>query len=213
MNVGILEITQEFGASNDLFQQVTSAQMLLMYLIQPDQKMKILAFAASSSKTSINKQLAFFAAQLLKNADVELLDLNDFELPLYSIDRESELGQPALSTQFLNKIAQADALVVSFAEHNGSYTAAYKNLFDWCSRQTKNVWQGKPMVFLSTSPGQRGGLSVLKTAVESAPFFGGMVKASIAIPLFYENFDIESRKFKNQELLLQLMKVVNKLSS
>lgn len=175
--------------------------------------MKILAFAASSSKASINKKLVFFAANLIQNAEVTLLDLNDFELPLYSLDRERELGRPALATHFLNKIAEADALIVSFAEHNGSYTAAYKNLFDWCSRQNKNVWQGKPMVFLSTSPGQRGGLSVLTAAVESAPYFGGVVKASMAIPLFHENFDIESHNFKNHDLFLKLDNVIHSLNS
>ena len=50
--------------------------------------MKLLAFAASSSKQSINKQFAEFAISILKDLDTELLDLNDYELPLYSVDRE-----------------------------------------------------------------------------------------------------------------------------
>ncbi len=65
--------------------------------------MKLLAFAASSSKKSINKQLAAYAASLLEGADVEVLDLNDYELPLYSVDKEQELGHPQLAQAFMAK--------------------------------------------------------------------------------------------------------------
>lgn len=54
--------------------------------------MNVIAFAASSSKKSINKQLVTYAASLLETARVEVLDLNDFELPLFSVDKEQELG-------------------------------------------------------------------------------------------------------------------------
>ena len=107
--------------------------------------MKIVAFAASSSKKSINKKLAAYASSLLESSHIDLLDLNDYELPLFSEDKESELGKPALAQAFLEKIAGCDALVISFAEHNGSYSAAYKNLFDWCSRINPKVFQNKSM--------------------------------------------------------------------
>ncbi len=166
--------------------------------------MKLLAFAASSSRNSINKKLVTFASSLMADCDSEILDLNDFELPLFSQDREAELGAPDLAKQFVEKIAKTDALLISFAEHNGSYTAAYKNLFDWCSRIEKKLFQDKPMVMLSTSPGARGASTVLETAVKSAPFFGGDVKASLSIPSFYENFDVEAGKFINDSLLEEL---------
>ena len=51
---------------------------------------KIVAFGASSSKTSINKQLANYAAQQIPNAEVNLLDLNGYEMPIYSVDKENE---------------------------------------------------------------------------------------------------------------------------
>ena len=118
--------------------------------------MKVLAFAASSSSNSINKKLVTYAASLLSNAEVEILDINDYEMPLYSEDKEKELGQPEAAKRFFNKIGAADALLISFAEHNGSYTAAYKNLYDWTSRIDPKVYQGKPMVMLATSPGPGG---------------------------------------------------------
>jgi chromate reductase len=170
--------------------------------------MKLLAFAASSSRQSINKNLVTYAARLLEGADVEVLDLNDYETPLFSVDRETESGHPEQAKAFLQKIAESDAVIVSFAEHNGSYSAAYKNLFDWCSRIQPKVFQDKPMVFLATSPGARGGATVLAAATGSAPFFAGHVKASLSVPSFYENFDLERGVLKHEELNLKLSQAV-----
>jgi NAD(P)H-dependent FMN reductase len=175
--------------------------------------MKILAFAASSSKTSINKRLATYAASFVQNAEVEVLDLNDYELPLFSVDKEAELGSPDLAAKFFKKIGDSDALIVSFAEHNGSYTAAWKNLFDWCSRIDQKLYQNKPMVMLATSPGGRGAQTVLGTAVESAPHFAGDVKASLSVPSFQDNFDVESGTLTNEELRDQLKSAVESLQT
>lgn len=174
--------------------------------------MKLLAFAASNSRKSINKQLVSYAAGLVDGAEVEILDLNDYELPLYSTDLEQESGHPERARAFLSRIAASDAVLISFAEHNGSYTAAYKNLFDWSSRIGQKVFQDKPLVLLSTSPGARGGASVLAAATASMPFFGGQVKASLAIPDFYQNFDVERGELNNVALNAQLYGAVNRLN-
>jgi len=161
--------------------------------------MKVLAFAASSSKKSINKQLANYAAKQIKDAQVELLDINDYEMPLFSEDREKELGQPALAKAFYQKLGEADVIVISFAEHNGSYTSAYKNLFDWTSRVDMKVFQNKPVLMLATSPGPGGATTILAAAQGSAPYFAADVKAAISVPNFYDNFDLESGQLTNQE--------------
>lgn len=173
--------------------------------------MKIVAFAASNSQQSINKQLVTYAASLILNAETEILDLNDYELPLFSVDKEKQLGQPQAAADFLTKLGQADALLISFAEHNGSYSAAYKNLFDWCSRINPKVFQNKPMVLLATSPGARGAASVLAAAVASAPFFSGDVKASLSVPSFNENFDTANGKLNNSEMDALLREAVKAL--
>jgi len=173
--------------------------------------MKVLAFAASSSKSSINKKLVTYSANLLEDIDIEILDLNDYELPLFSEDKEKEIGQPKLALEFLSKIGDSDAVIISFAEHNGSYSVAYKNIFDWCSRINPKVFQNKPMVMLSTSPGGRGASTVLSQAIKSAPHFDGEVISSYSVPSFYENFDIEKGYIINQEIKNELTFEVNKL--
>jgi NAD(P)H-dependent FMN reductase len=162
--------------------------------------MKIIAFGASSSKKSINKNLATYAAQLFENAELEVLDLNDFQMPLFSVDVEEEIGHHAVAQQFLDKIGEADILVVSMAEHNGNYSAAFKNIFDWCTRISAKVFQEKPMLLMATSPGARGGASVLEIAKKAFPFYGGNIKATFSLPSFNDNFDIDKGAISNLEL-------------
>ena len=178
--------------------------------------MKILAFAATSSSKSINKQLASYAASQVKHSEaieVEILDINDYEMPLFSEDKEAVLGQPQLAKDFFAKLGSADAIIISFAEHNGSYTAAYKNLFDWTSRIDQKLFQQKPMLLLATSPGPGGAATVLTAATGSAPYFAGDVKASLSIPSFYDNFDVEKQQLTNPELKDKLQSALALLTS
>ncbi|MFA0069839.1 NADPH-dependent FMN reductase [Vibrio breoganii] len=168
--------------------------------------MKVIAFGASTSSNSINKQLAAYTAKLIKGAEVEVIDLNDFPLPLFGEDKEKEVGKPENAQAFFDKLGTADALVISFAEHNGAYTAAFKNLFDWTSRIDQKVYQGKSVIFLATSPGPGGAGSVLASATGSAPYFAAEVKASVSVPNFYDNFDASTQTVTNDDIQSQLLK-------
>jgi len=172
---------------------------------------QVIAFAASNSRRSINKKLVTYASGLLADAQVEVLDLNDFDLPLFSVDREDELGQPEPARAFLQKISESDGIIVSFAEHNGAYSVAYKNLYDWVSRIQPKVYQDKPMVLLSTSPGGRGGKSVMELALSQIPRFGGVIKASVSLPSFMDNFDPDAAAISDPELARQFRAAVNSL--
>jgi len=171
--------------------------------------MKILAFATSNSSKSINRKLVLHAADVLKtdimtDADIKIIDINDFEMPIYSSDREEADGIPDLAHQFAAEIATADALLISFAEHNGNYSAAYKNLFDWTSRIDAKVYKNKPMVLLATSPGPGGARNVLASAKTSAPHFGADVLADLSIASFYDIFDMETGRIKDADIQTQL---------
>ena len=174
--------------------------------------MKVLAFGASNSKASINRQLATYAASLIDGeVDREVIDLNDYEMPLYSADREQASGIPEQAKALFSKIGDSDVVIISFAEHNGSYTAAYKNTFDWCSRIDQKVFQNKSVVFLSTSPGPGGASSVLAAATSSAPFFAAEVKGSLSVPSFQDNFDSDARRITDDELNSQIKNIVNSI--
>ncbi|MBD0402767.1 NADPH-dependent FMN reductase [Flammeovirga sp. EKP202] len=151
----------------------------------------IVVFGASNSRNSVNQQLAQWAGNQIENATVKVLDLNDYEMPIYGVDKEMESGIPAEATQFLKDIEEADALVISFAEHNGNYSAAYKNIFDWASRADRSVYKNKPTFVMSTSPGPGGAGSVINIAKGSLPYAGAEVKGSFSLPSFGQNFSAE----------------------
>ena len=174
--------------------------------------MNIIAFAGSNSRHSINKQLATYAAGLFENAQVEVLDLNDFELPLYSKEREAALGQPQLAKDFFNKIGSADFIVLSLAENNGNYSVAFKNIFDWCSRIEVKVFQSKPMLLMATSPGKGGGKYVLEIANSNLPRYGAAIKGVFSLPLFEENFDSKAGVISNETLDNQLREIIKGIS-
>lgn len=131
--------------------------------------------------------MATFAVNQLQDVTIEILDLNDYEMPIYSIDKEEVLGIHPSAIAFKEKIESADAIVISFAEHNGNVSAAYKNIFDWVSRIDMSVWKGKPLFIMATSPGARGGKSVLDVVI---PSFKRMSKnvTVFSLPSFYDNF-------------------------
>ena len=169
---------------------------------------KIIAFGGSSSKNSINKQFATYAANLFPNAEVEVLDFNDYEMPVFSIDKEKEYGIHNLAHDFYAKIGSADLIVVSLAEHNGAYSSAFKNILDWVSRIDNKTFQQKQMLLLATSPGARGGSTVLEIASKRFPFQGADVKGSFSLPTFYENFDAVNGII-NLELKNQLLEIIH----
>jgi chromate reductase len=152
---------------------------------------KIVAFAGSNSINSINKKLVAYSLRQLKNVNPILLDLNDFELPIYSIDYEKEYGIPENAKKFYEILASADGIIISLAEHNGAYSAAFKNIYDWMSRINSKLLGNIPMLLMATSPGGRGGAGVLGIAKGGFPHMGGNIIADFSLPSFNKNFSEE----------------------
>lgn len=172
---------------------------------------KIIAFAGTNSKNSINKQLATHAANQLENVAIEVLDLNDFELPMYGIDYEMTHGIPNNAQLFLDKIKTSDGIVLALAEHNGAYASVFKNLFDWMSRIDGKLWSDIPMLLMATSPGARGGATVLEVAKGRFPYMGGNIVAEFSLPSFSTHFTEEG--IKDAALSHQLGNAVKALQS
>lgn len=150
---------------------------------------KILAFGASNSRRSINRELAIFAVNQLKNIQFTILDLKDFALPVYSPGIEEATGVPDHARAFSNHIQDADGLVVSLAEHNGLHTAAFKNLWDWMSRlETTKIWHDKPMFLLAASPSRRPESNVMKVSKHLFPLFGANIISTFSLPSFNHFF-------------------------
>ncbi len=166
--------------------------------------MKIIAFAGSNSTDSINKKLATWVSSLFAEHQIEILDLNDYEVPIYKKSREQELGIPDKIITFSEKLSDADLILLSLAENNGAYSTAFKNILDWASRiPDTTVFHDKPILLMATSPGQRGGSSVLEIAKNRFQFNGGNVLDTYSLPSFNDNFE-EGKGITNEELLKEI---------
>lgn len=172
---------------------------------------KILVFGASNSSNSINHKLAMYAGSFIDNAEIIEVDMNDFEMPIYGIDKEKANGIPNKAVEFKEMVKNANGLIISFAEHNGTYTVAFKNVMDWISRLKGDLWENKPMLLLATSPGKRGARKVLKHAAEDLPYRGAQIIAHFSLPSFGDNFT--NGKVVNEELNNELKNHINNFKS
>ena len=163
--------------------------------------------AGSNSQKSINKRLLSYTYGLLENMDIISIDLNDYVLPIYGVDFEDENGIPTAIKRLNELFDKADGFIIALAEHNGTYTAAFKNTLDWLSHVSMKIWRDKPMLLMATSPGGRGGTTVLQTAVTYFPFLSGNVVADFSLPSFYENFTED--RISNAVLREELTKKLN----
>ena len=159
---------------------------------------KILAFAGSTRAASYNKQLVRFAASAARaaGADVTLLDLRDYPLPLFDEDLEDQQGLPENAKKLKSIFHEHDALLIASPEYNSSVTAVLKNTIDWVSRAESDdepslaAYHGKTAALLSASPGVLGGLRGL---VHLRAILGNMgvivLPDQVAVPKAHEAFD------------------------
>ena len=126
---------------------------------------KILAFAGSTRRNSYNGQALQIAVAGARaaGADVTVVDLKDYPLPLMNEDLEREEGTPEAATQLKQLFFENDGLLIASPEYNSSITPLLKNTIDWVSRKAEGevplqAYRGKVAALLSASPGGLGGL-------------------------------------------------------
>ncbi|MBG44756.1 MAG: NADPH-dependent FMN reductase [Aequorivita sp.] len=163
---------------------------------------KILFLAGSNSSKSINHKLVRFASSLIVGHEAELIKLTDYDLPMYGEDWERERGFSVNLKMLYNKIKDADALVISVNEHNGTVSTYFKNTIDWLSRLDRNFLKEKKVLLMSTSNGKRGAASALEYTKNVLPRFGATVVESFSFPSYSENFSEETDAISNEVLLL-----------
>lgn len=122
--------------------------------------MKILAFAASRRKESLNRKLIRLAADIAagEGVDVDLAEFREFDMPLYDGDHEQEFGLPAGALELKCRVEAADALMIATPEYNYSMPGPLKNAFDWVSRARPMPWRGRSVYLMSASPSGMGGV-------------------------------------------------------
>jgi chromate reductase len=121
---------------------------------------RILAFAGSARRESLNRKLLAAVVEEVRTAggEVTLLDLNDYPLPLYHGDEEDRHGLPSGAQALIELITGHPALLIATPEYNSMFTPLLKNTIDWCTRGDDNPFVGRVAAVVSASPGQFGGI-------------------------------------------------------
>lgn len=151
-----------------------------------------LAFAGSNSSKSINFSLVKHTVSLIKDHDVQLLNMANMPFPLYSEDHEREQGFSNSLIELKDDMQQADGLIIAVNEHNGNPSAYTKNLIDWLSRLERKFLEGSKILLMSTSRGKRGAKGSLETVAALIPRFGGEILATFSLPSYNENFSLKA---------------------
>ncbi|MDP2204679.1 MAG: NAD(P)H-dependent oxidoreductase [Alphaproteobacteria bacterium] len=126
---------------------------------------KLVAFSGSSRKESFNTKLLVqaVAAARAVGAEVTVVELAAYDMPIYDGDDEAASGLPAGAVAFKKLLRESDGILIASPEYNSAYSALLKNAIDWASRSGKDeppgsVFAGKFAGILSASPGALGGL-------------------------------------------------------
>jgi len=174
---------------------------------------KILAFAGSARKDSWNKKLIQIASEgaCEKGAEVTVIDLKDFPLPIFDQDLESASGLPENAKKIKKLFIEHDGLLLACPEYNSSITPLLKNVIDWVSRaETKeekplSAYQGKAAALLAASPGGLGGLRGLVTVRSILGNIGVIVlPEQMAVSKAHEAFDATGKlKDPKQEVAVK----------
>ncbi|NHH98378.1 NADPH:quinone oxidoreductase [Candidatus Nitrosotalea sp. FS] len=171
-------------------------------------KPKILAFAGSTRADSFNKKLVKIAATgaLEGGADVTVIDLRDFAMPLYDGDLEQQQGLPSNAKKLKDLMLSHQGFLISAPEYNSSISGVLKNTIDWVSRPSEGeeplaCFKGKVAGIMSTSLGGLGGLRGLvhvRAILENISVL--VIPDQIAVSKAHEVFNADGTlKDKKQE--------------
>ena len=179
---------------------------------------KILAFAGSARKSSINKVLVNEAARIAEEQDacVTLADLADFPADVYHGDDEEKNGVPKTMQKFKALLASHHAFIIATPDYNGGITPLLLNVFSWASRpegdeEPKSVFAGKPVAIMAASPGGLGGIRAISRLREMLADLDCMViPGFVTIGNAYEAFNDQGR-LKSEQTRTIMSNMIDKL--
>lgn len=166
---------------------------------------RVLAFAGSARRDSLNKKLAREAARLAREAGAAatFVDLDEYPMPLYHGDLEAASGMPEHARRLRELFLEHDALLIASPENNSSMTALLKNTIDWLSRDLPGggaqasglaPWKGKVAGLMAASPGVFGGIRALPHLRQVLASLGVTVLGpQVAVARAHEAFGADGR--------------------
>lgn len=184
---------------------------------------KLVFFAGSSRRDSLNKQLAQAAANAAQSPEVKtkFVDLADFDIPMFNADLEHDIGTPTDVIKLKAVLDDCDGLFIASPEYNGAYTGLLKNTIDWMSRHNDNEltpFKDAVVAISAASPGPRGGLGGLMSLRLVINHIGGYViptQAAIGGAKFNDDGSLKDEMHQQHlnGVLAQLIKTVKAMKN
>lgn len=181
-------------------------------------KPRIVAFGGSLRAESFNQKIVTIAAEGAREAgaEVTVVALRDYELPIFSEDYEAVHGMPEGVKAFKKLLRESDGFLIASPEYNSSVTAALKNAIDWASRVESDdepmlsAFTGKTAALCAASPGGLGGLRGLVHLRAILGNIGVIVlPTQVAVPSVHNSLD-ERQERKLRDLGADLAKHLEK---
>ncbi|WP_429841031.1 NADPH-dependent FMN reductase [Brevibacillus sp. FIR094] len=160
--------------------------------------MKIVGIAGSMNANSTTKQAIHIVLEAAKaaGADVEMIHLADWKLPLYD-DRDDTSTYPEIVHQFVKAISEADGLVIGSPEYHGTMTGALKNAIDFLEGR---ILRDKQVAIIGVAGGSMGATNTVNTLqLIMRNLHAWPLPSSPSIPSAYNAFTPEG-KLKDERL-------------
>ena len=157
---------------------------------------RILAFAGSARRESWNRKVLEVAVAGARDegADVTLVNLGDFPMPIYHADWHAEHGVPAAMLELRGLMMSANGLLIASPEYNTSITPLLKNTIDWLSQSVNGEsgnrpFEGKVGGLMGASNGAFGTIRALPHVSFILSNLGVLMLPVVAVPGVVKAFD------------------------
>jgi len=177
---------------------------------------RILIFAGSARRQALSKRVARASLASVEAAGGRgtLIDLADFEMPLYHADLEAASGLPHAAKRLQALIDEHAALLIASPEYNGTITPLLLNTLDWCSRSDPQratgsgltIFADKPAALVGSSPGALGGLRALIHLRDLLGYLGMLViPQQLTVARAHQAFDAHERLIDERQNALDAL--------
>lgn len=156
----------------------------------------IISASVRDGRKSHNVALHLQKTLLATSNTVDLLDLREFDFPLFHERLKFMKEPPVKVVEFAERIRKAEGVIIVTPEYNGSFPASLKNVVDLLT----DDWKGKPVSICTASGGAFAGTQVMVELL--FPLWkikAWVLHSSMQVPKVQEQFSEDGTVLMDQE--------------
>ncbi len=167
----------------------------------------------STREGSLGKPVGQLVTELAKQESswkVEVLDLKEWQLPLYNesvTPKSRETFTNEVAKRWSDKITEGEAFIIVTPEYNHGYPASLKNALDWLFKE----WNRKPVAFVGYGAAAGGARAIEQLRQVVAELEMVSLRNHVLVPLVWQAFDAEGKPL-NDHLAPSLKEMFTELT-